>query len=426
MPTPIAMPRLGMSMREGRVVLWPAAVGDPVRKGAPVVVIESEKTEVEVEATQSGVLRHVYVAAGETVPCGTLLGALTADGEEPFDADAFRRQHDRPEVVARAPRPAPAPPPSSAAAPTGARRAVAPAARALARELGVDADAVPGSGPGGRVTREDVAAWAAARERLTAAADGIRLEVLRDGQGPPLALLPGFGSDVSLFAAQARALAATHAVLGVNPRGVGASEAPPLEAYDVADAAADVAAVCGAPAHVVGASLGAATAIELALRHPERVRTLTLITPFASAGPRLLAVLDAWCRIAAAASAEILAHALLPWLFSERALADVAARERLARGLAAAAGAVPPPTLARSAAGLRRWSGTRQGDLDRIRVPTLVVLAGADLLTPDGQAMAAAIPGARTVVAAGAGHAVTIEAADQVTAAIRDHARRAG
>jgi pyruvate dehydrogenase E2 component (dihydrolipoamide acetyltransferase) len=423
MPTPIAMPRLGMSMKEGRVVLWPVPIGGRVSKGETVVVIESEKAEVEVEATQSGVLRHTYVAADQTVPCGTLLGALTADGDEPFDADAFRREHDRPEVAARAPRPPVAPPAGPAVAPPTSRRAVAPAARALAQKLGIDTDAIPGSGPGGRVTREDVEAWAAARQRLAAAADGVRLEVLRDGQGPPLALLPGFGSDVSAFAAQARALAASHAVLGINPRGVGASDAPPLEVYDVASAAADVAAVCGAPAHVVGASLGAATAIELALRYPERVRTLTLITPFVAASPRLLAVLDAWCRIAAESGAETLARALLPWLFSERVLADPGARERIARGLAASVSAVPAATLSRTASGVRRWSGSRQADLAQIRVPTLVVVAGADLLTPDGRAVAALIPGAHTVAVADAGHAVMIEAADRVTAAILEHVR---
>lgn len=421
MATPIAMPRLGMSMREGRVVLWPVAIGARVEKGAPVVVIESEKTEVEVEATRAGVLRHVYVAEGETVPCGTLLAALTADADEPFDADAFRREHDRPEPAAAAPPPRAVPAPATAPLAVGARRAVAPAARALAQQLGIDTAVVPGSGPGGRVTREDVQAWAAARERLVAASGGVRLEVLRDGQGPPVALLPGFGTDVSAFAAQARALATAHAVLAINPRGVGASEAPPLDAYDVPGAADDVAAVCGEPVDVVGASLGAAAAIELALRHPERVRTLTLITPFVAASPRLTAVVEAWCRVAAQGDGETVARMLLPWLFSVRALADDARRERIVRGLATAAAAVPPATLTRAAAGLRGWSGSREADLARIAVPTLVIVAGADLLTPDGAALADRIPGARAAVVPEAGHAVMIEAADQVTALIREH-----
>jgi pimeloyl-ACP methyl ester carboxylesterase len=423
MPTPIAMPRLGMSMKEGRVVQWPVAVGGHVDKGEPVVVIESEKTEMEIEATHSGVLRHVYVAADQTVPCGTLLGALTTTADEPFDADAFRREHDRSLTVAPAPRRAPvsSPPRGSSTAP--ARRAVAPAARALAQKLGIHTDAVPGSGPDGRVTKEDIEAWSARRERLVAVGDGLHLEVLRDGQGPLVALLPGFGSDVSSFAAQARALAAAHTVLGINPRGVGLSDAPALDAYDIASAAGDVAAVCDAPVHVIGASLGAATAIELALRHPGRVLTLTLITPFVEASPRLLAVLDAWCRIAAESSAETLAGSLLPWLFSERVLADPTAMQRIARGLAAAALAVPATTLVRSAAGLRQWSGSRLEDVPSINVPTLVIAAGGDLLTPDGQALAARIPRARALVIPGAGHGVMIEAANEVSAAIIEHLR---
>ena len=91
MAVPIGMPKLGMTMREGRVVEWPVAPGGRVEKGRPVVVIESEKAEVEIEATATGVLRHVYVPEGETVPCGTLLAAITESADEAFDAAAFQR-----------------------------------------------------------------------------------------------------------------------------------------------------------------------------------------------------------------------------------------------------------------------------------------------------------------------------------------------
>jgi len=119
------------------------------------------------------------------------------------------------------------------------------------------------------VTRADVDAWAAAREALVPVAAGVSLEVRAQGEGDPVLLLPGFGADISVFARQVPELALTHRVLGVNPRGVGLSDAPEQERYDVAQAASDAAAVSEAPAHVVGASLGAAVAIELALAHPE-------------------------------------------------------------------------------------------------------------------------------------------------------------
>jgi pyruvate/2-oxoglutarate dehydrogenase complex dihydrolipoamide acyltransferase (E2) component len=421
MPTPIAMPKLGMSMREGRVVSWPVALGGGVEKGQVVVVIESEKAEVEVEATQSGVLRHIYIAVDETVPCGTLLAAITDSGDEAFDADAFRRANDHPEKISAAPAATTRAPARPAVAPVaGGRAPVAPAARALARTLSIDVTAVPGTGPGGRVTKEDVEAFAARRERLVEVAPGVRLEVLHEGEGESILLLPGYGTDVSAFALQTRALVTSHRVLAVNPRGVGLSDAPEEPRYDVATAAADAAAVLSEPAHIVGASLGAAVAIELALRAPERVRSLTLITPFVEASARLRAVVAAWCRVAAESSADALAQMLLPWLFSGGFLESPAV-ERTRRGLAAACANVPVATLERAAAGLLAWSGSRSGALGLVHSRTLVLAAGADLLTPDAETVGSQIPGAAVTVVAGAGHALSIEAADEVTAAIRTH-----
>jgi len=423
--TAIRMPKLGMSMREGRVVSWAVPLGGAVARGRTVLVIESEKAEVEIEATASGVLRHVYVPAGETVPCGALLGAIAEGGDAPFDAEAFRREHDRPEAgVASA---AAASPPRSAATragpagPAPARVPVAPAARARARELGIDPERIPGTGPGSRVTREDVEAFAVRLRDRCQVAPGVALEVPATGEGEPVLLLPGFGSDVAVFARQVPVLAAGYRVLGVNPRGVSGSDAPAQERYDVAEAAADAAAVTGGPLHLVGASLGAAVALELALAQPERVRSLVLVTPFLVATPRLLAVLDAWCRLAGEASPTVLAGALAPWLLGSATLADAAVRGRIERGLAEIARRVPAETLVRQAAGLRAWSGSRRSDLARVSAPTLVVAGGEDLLTAEGGAIADAIPGASCCRVPGAGHAVAIEAADAVNEAIVAH-----
>src|SRR5207247_269880 len=98
---------------------------------------------------------------------------------------------------------------------------VTPAARALARRLGVEPARVPGTGPGGRVTREDVEAWAERRRALVPVAEGVALEVPTEGAGDPVVLLPGFGTDVSMFARQIPVLAERWHVLGVNTRGEG-------------------------------------------------------------------------------------------------------------------------------------------------------------------------------------------------------------
>jgi pyruvate dehydrogenase E2 component (dihydrolipoamide acetyltransferase) len=424
MATAIAMPKLGMTMTEGRVIDWSVAVGDRVEKGQVVLVIESEKAEVEVEAAVSGVLRHIYVPADTTVASGTLLGAITADAEEGFDAEEFRRRHQggtpRPTSAAATPRPA-----GSAlsvtreASPRGAP--VTPAARRRARELGFDLAAIAGTGPGGRVTAEDGDAFAETRRALKEVAPGGSLGVPEQGEGEAVVLLPGFGTDVSSFAPLVPVLAEQYRVLGVNPRGVGLSDAPEADCYDVSASAEDVVTLIPRGAHVIGASLGAAVAIELTLAHPERVHSLTLLTPFVRAGARLLAVIDSWCAMAEVTGPDVLARALLPWFFSPRLLADANARERTARGLEAMLGRVPAATLKRQAAGLRAWSGTRESSLGQVVASTLVVAAGADLLVPDAHRLAEQIPRAQLVVPEHAGHAVAIEAAVAVNEAVRAH-----
>ena len=372
-------------------------------------------------------MRHVYVAPdpGNPVPCGTLLGAITSTRDEAFDADAFFQENNAPEVAP--PRLADIRPVTSLAARatpparTGGRTPVAPAARAAAKKLGIDVSTVPGSGPGGRVLREDVEAWVERRRSLVEVADGVSLEVPTTGKGDPVLLLPGFGTDTSAFVRLTPVLAEHYRVRGVNPRGVGLSDAPEEEIYTVGRGADDAVSLLDGPAHVIGASLGAAVALEMALAHPDRVRSLTLITPFVEATPRLLAVIDAWCRLAAETNPETLASALIPWFFSSDYLADDRARIRTARGLAGSVARVPGATLARVAAGLRVWSGSRSDALSQIAVPTLVLAAGSDLLVPDAESVANRIPAAKAVVIPEAGHAVALEAPETVNEAISKH-----
>ncbi len=426
MPFAIAMPKLGMTMKEGTVLEWRAAPGDAVMKGQVVLLIESEKTEVEIESPASGVLRHVYVEPDSLVPCGTFLAVITEPADEGFDAESFRAQNERAEV-----RPAAAPKPAARAAasvgaattalPRPAEPPVVPAARRRAKDLDVDLARVVGSGVNGRVSVEDVEAYASQMGERVEVAPGVRLEVASQGTGETVLLLPGFGSDVSVFSPQIPALAQSYRVRGVNPRGVGFSSAPGGERDDVSTAASDVSAVIDAPVHVIGASLGAAVAIELALMRPELVRSLVLITPFVTATPRLLAVAFAWARVAEDAKPEALAAMLLPWLYGNAFLADAGAARRASKALADAASRVPASTLLRQAEGLRAWSGTRATDLGRLRARTLVIAAEDDLLTPAAAEIAGLVPGARLELVPGAGHAVGIEAGDAVSRAILAH-----
>jgi pyruvate dehydrogenase E2 component (dihydrolipoyllysine-residue acetyltransferase) len=157
MPTNVIMPALELAQETGKVLKWLKSSGDPVRKGEPIVEIETDKVTVEIEAPAAGVLRAVSAREGAVVPVGATIAQIFAPGEvgaaEP-DAPVMSVRHA----------------PEAAAAGNGvtARLAAAsPKARRLAAERGLDVTTLPGSGPGGAVLAADVPAAAA---RVAAAA----------------------------------------------------------------------------------------------------------------------------------------------------------------------------------------------------------------------------------------------------------------
>ena len=163
MPTDVIMPALEMAQETGKVLKWLKAPGHAVRKGEPIVEIETDKVTVEIEAPASGVLRDVTARAGDVVPVGQTIALIVAPGE------------------AGAVGPTPVATPAPAAAVPAARLAAAsPKARRLAAERGRDVSALRGSGPGGAVLAGDVVAakvpvaegvgtvWRIMAERLTA------------------------------------------------------------------------------------------------------------------------------------------------------------------------------------------------------------------------------------------------------------------
>ncbi|NSW79783.1 MAG: 2-oxoglutarate dehydrogenase complex dihydrolipoyllysine-residue succinyltransferase [Chthonomonadetes bacterium] len=140
MPIEIRVPVLAESVLEATVGRWLKKEGEPVATGEPVVELETDKVNAEVPADQAGVLQRILKQEGETVRPGDVLGILA---EAPSA-----------EMVA--------PVPSEA---EGESRAT-PMARKIAEELGVDLREVPGTGAGGRVTKEDVQAYARMREQV--------------------------------------------------------------------------------------------------------------------------------------------------------------------------------------------------------------------------------------------------------------------
>lgn len=166
MPTEIYMVKLGMTMTEGTVAEWHVPDGGEVKAGEDLYRLETEKVEMEVEAEATGTVRHL-VPDEATVDPGAVVGYIYAAGEEIPEAlptagapaASATPASAAPASVASAPAAASAPAPAAA---SGGRVAASPAARRLARELGVELSTVTGTGPGGRITKEDVEAAASA------------------------------------------------------------------------------------------------------------------------------------------------------------------------------------------------------------------------------------------------------------------------
>lgn len=163
----VFMPALSSTMTEGKIVSWVKSPGDKVEKGETVVVVESDKADMDVESFYEGFLATIVVPAGETAPVGEAI-ALIAETEAEIET-AKQRAQSQPATAAATSSPAPtvAPEPVTAASlPVGngnannGRIVASPRARKLAKELSVNLATVQGSGPHGRIVAEDVEAAA--------------------------------------------------------------------------------------------------------------------------------------------------------------------------------------------------------------------------------------------------------------------------
>ncbi len=159
MATEFLMPKLGLTMEEGTILAWLVTDGSEVRPGQPVLSIETDKVESEVEASAGGRL-HQIGRQGDTFPCGAVVGYLLADGEEvpgsahaAPTATATATQTPAPVLQAATELPSPIGLPSVGA--TG-RRFISPNARRIAALRHVDIATVSGTGPGGRIISADV------------------------------------------------------------------------------------------------------------------------------------------------------------------------------------------------------------------------------------------------------------------------------
>jgi pyruvate dehydrogenase E2 component (dihydrolipoamide acetyltransferase) len=171
----IVLPQWGMEMQDATIVKWLKQEGDSVQVGESLVEVETAKIETEMESTASGVLAHILVPEGATVPTRTVLAIVAAPGEQ------VPRPPGAAPSVTTASATTPATPSSATSAPPrlagqGVPQVV-PAARRLAQERGVDLAQVQGTGPGGRILLEDVQRAIDARTAAPPAPSGVSVQV---------------------------------------------------------------------------------------------------------------------------------------------------------------------------------------------------------------------------------------------------------
>ncbi|HMB75103.1 MAG TPA: acetoin dehydrogenase dihydrolipoyllysine-residue acetyltransferase subunit [Kiloniellaceae bacterium] len=233
----VVMPKWGLAMTEGQVVSWLVAPGDAVAPGDELLEIETTKITNVLEAADAGVFRRQLVGEGETQPVSSLLGVIAGDGVSDEAIDAFiARYQER-----------------------------------FAAQAAAENEAPP-----------EPAIIEVAGQRL-------RYLEMGGGDGPPALLLHGFGADLNNWMFNQPALAENRRVIALDLPGHGGS-GKDVGVGTAAGLAAQVAAFMAErgldSAHVVGHSLGAAVAAELALAAADRVLSLSLIAP-AGLGPEI-------------------------------------------------------------------------------------------------------------------------------------------
>ena len=157
----IIMPKLGVDMQEGEILEWKKAEGDKVEEGEILLEIMSDKTNMELEAEDSGVLLKILHPAGDVVAVTEVIGYIGAEGEKLPDS-VGQEQANQPESSQKAPADSLSEDSASAISQKSDeddKIRATPAARHLARERGINLKEVSGSGENGRIHKDDVASF---------------------------------------------------------------------------------------------------------------------------------------------------------------------------------------------------------------------------------------------------------------------------
>ncbi|MGH8990009.1 MAG: alpha/beta fold hydrolase [Acidimicrobiia bacterium] len=248
---------------------------------------------------------------------------------------------------------------------------------------------------------------------------GIYYETWGRRDGEPLLLIPGLTADLRIWACQRMVFGRRYRCIAVDNRGSGRSDKPPGP-YSLAQMADDALAVLDAEgigsAHVLGYSMGSFAAADLAVVHPERVRSLIMAGTTCRHHQWRRELLSSWVEVASTRGLPIMARRAFPWLVGPAG-----------RRFGGWVHLIWPLILSQPLHAFRaqvdallELSDDAAVGLGAITQPTLVLVGGEDRLTPpaDAAEVAALIPGSRLAEIPGAGHGLLVEAAPDFNAAV--------
>jgi pimeloyl-ACP methyl ester carboxylesterase len=255
----------------------------------------------------------------------------------------------------------------------------------------------------------------------TVSANGLEIYVDQVGQGPNVLLIAGLGDPAEAWQFQLDGLANRYRLTAFDNRGAGRTPRPdaPTTVEAMADDAAAVLRALEIPtAHVAGFSMGSAIAQELALRHPELVRSLVLVSTYARPDALFRSQLNFWRWLPEAAPSErAFFEAFFTWVYTPRAHADGSVDQIVEEALAFPHQQSVEAFQAQVDVCLGHDTADR---LWQIAAPTLVLSSELDVILPPrfGRAVAEAIPNARFDVLAGEAHQPFQEVPDQFNARV--------
>lgn len=436
MATVVKMPKWGLTMTAGTVTDWLRDEGAEISEGDPLLTVETEKAVNDVEAPADGILLKIVAGQGAEVPVSAAVAIIAAPGEVLSDAEIAEL------IESAAPKKA-----GGAAKRDGAsaggregrtasrdesgRVNASPAARKLANELGVDLSVVEATGPGGRITSDDVERAAAERdedpspreERVTLA-DGRELNALvaGPGNGPKIVFVHGLGGSQATWQVALGDLVEQYRVAAIDLPGHGASDKsdPGSTDYGVAGLASAVVEGIGAlkagPTVIVGHSLGGAVALQIALERPDLVTGIVLINS-AGLGDEISAELTS---LMSGPPGQATARALLGLFYADQRLVldrgvDEMAQTQLADGAWTAQQAVANAAFNGDAQRL-----SVRNRLGEVSQPVLIVWGAKDRVIPLSHAVDAlhTFPDVALKVLPAVGHVPQVEDASAVATAI--------